>query len=105
MNGVRAPDRFRAGLGQAEETHFPFADQLSHRANCLFDWRVGVDAMLIIKIDNIDIEPAKTSFARFPDVIGFAIDAAKLRLVWIAQNSKLRSDYLLLAMTFNPATE
>src|SRR5205807_5261899 len=76
-----------------------------HRTNCLFNGRVGIDAMLIIKIDNIDIEPPQTSLARLADIIRLAADPAKLRLDWIAQDSKLRRDYDLFAMAFNRAAE
>src|SRR6202011_2383307 len=105
MDGVRAANRFRASLGQTEKTHLAFAHQFLPRPEGFFNGRVGIDAMLIIKIDNFDIEPAQTPFARFANIIRFTANAAKLRLDWISQDSKLRRDDHLFAMTFNPATD
>src|SRR5713101_9393580 len=61
--------------------------------------------MLVVKIDNFHVKPAQTSFACFTHVIGFPADPAKLRLFWIAQNSKLRRNHNLFATTFERAAE
>src|SRR6266404_4977862 len=61
--------------------------------------------MLIIKIDAVNFEPSQTSFARTFHVFGFAVDAAKLRFLWIAQDPKLRCDDHLVAMSFDSAPE
>src|SRR5207244_13541133 len=66
--------------------------------DCLFNWRVRIDAVLIIEIDDIEIEPAQTSFASLLYIIGLAADAAKLRFGWVAQNSELGCDDDLFAM-------
>src|ERR1022692_4020265 len=61
--------------------------------------------MLIVKINNVDLEAAQTSFAGFPHVIGFSANPAKFRFVRFAQNSELRRDDHFFAMTFYPAAE
>src|SRR5439155_21563270 len=72
MHRVRATNCFGAGFGQSEKAYLAFANQLRHRTDSFFNWRVGIDPVLIIKIDYIDIEPAQTSFARFLQVIRLA---------------------------------
>src|SRR5262249_25556597 len=55
--------------------------------------------MLIVEIDALDLQPSQTSFARLPNVIRFAVDAAKSRVAGIAQNPKLGCNHDLLAMS------
>src|ERR1700719_4217638 len=98
MNGVRAANCFCAGLRQSQKAHLALAHKLRHRADRFFNRRSRIDAMLIVEIDAIDLQPAQTSFARFLDVIGFAIDSAESWLLGIAQDSKLRREDDLFAM-------
>src|SRR5438552_2021349 len=105
MHRVRATNCFGAGLGQSEKAYLAFANQLRHRTDSFFNWRVRIDPVLIIKIDYIDIEPAQTSFARFLQVIRLAIDAAKLLFNRVAQNSELGRDDNFFAVTFQGAAD
>src|SRR5437667_3662142 len=96
MNGVRAADRLRARFRKPQEAHFAFLNEVRHRADGLFDWRVWIDAMLVIEIDHIHTKPPKTAIARFADVVRLAADAAILRPVRVTQNSEFcRNDDLL----------
>src|SRR6266536_5922688 len=99
MNGVRPANGLRTRLGQTEKAHFPSAHQLRHRANRLFNWRVWIDAMLVIEIDHIHAEPAQTCLACLAHVIRFAADPAVIRPVRVTQNSKFCCNADLLAMS------
>src|SRR3984893_1028678 len=61
--------------------------------------------MLIIKIDNIDIEPAQTSFACPFHIIRFAVETPELRLYRIAQDAELGCDHDLFAMPLQCAPD
>src|SRR6266404_5497001 len=105
MNGMRAANCFRAGFGQSKVPDFALADELRHRADGIFNLRLRIDAMLIVKIDAIDLQPAQTFFARFLHVIRFAVNAEELLLHRIAQNSKLRRNDNFVAMSFEQTTD
>jgi hypothetical protein len=53
LDGVRAADRLRARLGEAEMPHLAFADQVLDRARHVLDRHVGVDPMLVEQIDHV----------------------------------------------------
>ena len=55
--------------------------------------------MLIIKIDNVHAEAPQTAFARFAHVIRLSANSAELRLFRIAQDSELRRDNNVFAMS------
>src|SRR6266446_8344494 len=61
--------------------------------------------MLVVKVDNFHAKPAQTSFACFAHVVRLPVDTAKPRLFWVAQNSKLRGNDNLFAMTFQCTAE
>src|SRR5687768_17930550 len=54
--------------GNAGEPDLPLFDQLRKRAPGLFDRRVRVDAVLIVKVDVVDVQPSKGLFAALLDV-------------------------------------
>src|SRR5438067_546630 len=102
---MRPANCFGTSFTYSKKAHFAFANQLRHCADCLFNWRVRVNPVLIIEIDDIEIEPAQTSFASLLYIIGLAADAAKLRLGWVAQNSELGCDDDLFAMPSQRAAD
>ena len=57
VDGVRAADRLRRGLGQAEVAHLARLDELRHRADGLLDRHADVDAVLVVEVDVVDAEP------------------------------------------------
>src|SRR5947209_11047320 len=105
MDRVRAPNDYRAGFGQAKESHFALCDQLSHRSDRLFDRRVGINPVLIIEVDAIDSETAQTSLAGFFHIIRFAVDAAECGPLRIADDSELRRDHNVFAMALQRAPD
>ena len=102
---MRASNRFRARFRQTEKTHFAFAHQVRHHADCFFNRRVGIDPMLVIKVDNFHAEPLQASFACLAHVIRFARDTTKLRIFFIAHDAELGRDHDLFAMIFDRAAE
>ena len=81
---MRAANCLRTRFGQAKIPNFAFAYQRGHCADCVLDRRIRIHEMLLVKIDAIDLEPAKTSFARFLYVIGFTVDSEKLLFFRVA---------------------
>ena len=53
LDRMRAADRLRARLGEAEVLHLALLDQLLDRAGDVFDRHVRVDAMLIEQVDAV----------------------------------------------------
>ena len=59
VHGVRAPDRLRPDLGEAEVAHVAGLHQLGDRADRLLDRHVGEDAAGPVDVDVVGAEPAK----------------------------------------------
>src|ERR1700682_5791423 len=89
MHLVRATDRLRRRLGQPEVKDLAGGDQFGHRAHCLLDRYVGVDAVLVVEVDMTDAKPLQRGIAGGPDVLGAAADAGE-RSVGAAHVAKLR---------------
>jgi hypothetical protein len=51
---------------------------------------VGIDAMLVIEVDRLDAEPSEARVTSGTDVLGFATDAARVRIGTIADDGELR---------------
>jgi hypothetical protein len=79
--------------------HLALAHQLRHRAHRLLDRRVGVDTVLIIKIDGLDAEAAQAGLARRAHVFRPAIDAEEgaVRAAHIAELGR-KHDTIPLAL-------
>ena len=70
LDGVRATDRRRPGLGQAEVPDLALRDQLPDRARDLLDRRVGIDAVLVEQVDRVDSEARQGGVGGLPDELG-----------------------------------
>ena len=75
LDCVRATDRLHTCFGEAEVFDLACLDQIFHRSGDVFDGHVGVDAMLIEQVDDIDLEPFERAFDGLLDVIGPAVQA------------------------------
>ena len=53
LDGVRAADRLRAGLGQAEVLDLARLDQVLDRAGDVFDRHIRIDAVLVEQVDDV----------------------------------------------------
>jgi hypothetical protein len=60
--------------------HLAFADQLLHRARDVFDGHLRVDAVLVEKVDRIDLEPPERRLRHRADVLGPAVHGAGAEL-------------------------
>ena len=72
--------------------HLALRHELTHRADCLFDRRVGVDPVLVVQVDVVDAEAAERGLAGLTDVLGPAVDAAVGRVVGVAHDAELGGD-------------
>src|SRR6266496_579752 len=85
---MRAAYRLGTCFGQTEKAHFALVHKLCHGANGLFDRRVWIDTMLIIKIDYVDAQSAQTSFAGVVNVIRLSANPAVVRPGGITHDPK-----------------
>ena len=70
---------WRRWLPKAERPHLAFAHQFGHGADRVLDRHVGIDAVLVVEVDDIDIEPLQRGFGHRLDVLGAAVDAGHAR--------------------------
>src|SRR3977135_2558465 len=80
-------------------------DQFREGANRFLNWRIGIDAMLVIKVDVFDAQPLQTSFAGLLHVVGLAVDAAGIGITGIADNSELCGQHDLVALALDCASD
>src|SRR5687768_1769073 len=75
MHRMGAPDRSRSSLAKSQVSYLPGPYELGHRAHCFLDRHIGIDAMLIVEIDDLDIEAPEAVFAGLAHIIGPAAHA------------------------------
>src|SRR2546428_9116996 len=68
-------DRLGARLRQSQRAHLALLDEALHRAHRFLDWHVGVDPVLVIKIDDVDAQALEARVAGLHDIFGPAVDA------------------------------
>src|SRR5947199_376216 len=56
LNCMCATNRLHSGLRKSEVLHLAFPNQVLYRLRHVFDWHVGIDAVLIKQIDNVGPE-------------------------------------------------
>ena len=78
-----------------------FFDELCKSADCLFDARVGINAMLIVEINVVSPQAAQAAFAGFANVVGLATYAASVGIAWIAHDAKFGCNDQLVALAFD----
>src|SRR3954471_23851622 len=96
MHFVRAPDSAGASLAEAEVSHLALLNEAGHSANGVLDRHVGIDAVDVIEIDDIDLHPLKASLAGDRHVIRSAVDPTALA-VGAPDVAELRGDEILMA--------
>src|SRR5439155_24459758 len=57
LHRVCAADRLRSRFGEAEVLDLALLNQLLHRPRDVLDGHVRIDAVLVIQIDGIDLQP------------------------------------------------
>ena len=95
---MRAADRLRARLGEAEVLDLAFLDQVLHRPRHVLDRHVRVDAVLIEEVDGVDPEPLERGLGHLLDVLGPAVRGRPTRLaVGVELEPELGGDHHLPA--------
>ena len=69
MDGMRAPNRVRRGLGEPEVPHLALLDELGHRADGVLDRRLGIDPVLVVEVDRVHAEALQRRLAGRADVV------------------------------------
>ena len=96
LHGVRAADRLHAGFRHAEMLDLAFSDQVLHRAGHVLDRHVGIDAVLVEKIDDVGPEALQRRLDGLPDVLRPAVHASRLP-VRAELEAELGGDHHLVA--------
>jgi hypothetical protein len=86
---VGSANRLHPGLGQAEVFHLPFADQLLHSPGHIYDWHVGIDAVLVQQVDAVGSEPPQRCLDNLANVFGPTIQTKLLLGVRINLEAEL----------------
>ena len=74
-----------ARLGQAEVLDLALLDQVFHRARHVLDRHVGVDAVLVVEIDDVGPEALERSLATCLDVLRAAVELRRHARLEIAE--------------------
>jgi hypothetical protein len=77
MRALSASDRVWRGFGQAKITDLAYLNQLCHRTNGVLDWRRVINAVLILKVDHIDLQPTQGCLTGRAHIIRLSIHAHK----------------------------
>src|SRR5262245_55775197 len=83
---------FGAGFGKTEVPDFARFDQFGHGSDGFFNGNLGVDAVLIVKVDDFDAQTLEATFYGAADVGGRAVRAAA-RAVGVDAKTELGGDH------------
>jgi len=78
MHLCGAADRRRRSLRQPDMPHLARRHEPGHRANRLLDRHLWIDAVLVIEIDGLDLEPAEAGIAAPANIGRIAAHSKKL---------------------------
>jgi hypothetical protein len=101
MHCMSATHRLGAWLGHAQVTDLAFLDELFHCADRVFDGCFGIDAMLVIEVDIIDVEPPQARFAGAADIIRFSVNISRRHVLEVALITEFRREDDFVAAPFN----
>jgi hypothetical protein len=99
MNLAGAAQGLWTSFREADVADFSFFHQLRHLADCLFNRRIRIHAMLVVKIDVFDTQPTQAAFTGFAHILRLSVYAAKGGIFGIADNAKFRGDHDLVALS------
>src|SRR5665647_448497 len=74
VGGVRAADGLRRRLADAQVPHLSGGDQHTERTEGLLDGRFGVDAVLVVEVDDVHIQAPQRCLDRGSDVLRATVD-------------------------------
>src|SRR2546423_989760 len=105
MDFSGATNGFDAGFGKSDVAYFSFFDELSQTADRVFDRRVRINPVLVIKINVVGSQATQTAFAGPANVIRPAIHAASFGICGIAHDSEFRRNDQFLALALGSAAD
>src|SRR5271157_3928021 len=74
MNLSGPTDRRGCSLRQPEVTYLSSLHQVRHRPDRLLDWRIGIDPVLVVKVDRFDAQSLEAGVTALPDILRVAPD-------------------------------
>ena len=92
---MRATDGLQPRFGQPEVPDLAFANQVFDRTGDVFDWHVGVDAVLVEEVDPIGLEPLQRRLRHLTNVRRPAVQPSLLAVVEL--EAELGGDHDLVA--------
>ena len=96
-----AAQSLRRSFGEAEVADFPLPHQFRHCADSFLDRSRGIDAVLVVKVDNIDAQAAQAGLTGATYVVRLAADGAHCGVCGIANDSELRGQHDLIAFALD----
>ena len=75
MHFLCASDRVGFGFGQAKVAHFARFNELGHGTNGVLDRCLGINSVLIIEVDRIDLKAKQGRFTSRAHIVRLSIDA------------------------------
>src|SRR5262245_2553885 len=73
MHFLCASDRIGRGFGQAKVADLADLNQLGHGTNGILNGRTGINSVLIVEIDHVDLQPAQGCLAGRTHIIGLPL--------------------------------
>src|SRR5207249_437720 len=80
LDSMCATNRLCSCLRKAKLLYLAFLNQVLHCSRYIFDWHVGVHAVLIEQVDAIDLESLERGFGDFLDVLWPTIQTSQTSL-------------------------
>src|SRR5215813_8583979 len=77
LDCVCAADSLHSCFRESEMLHLSCLDQVLDRSRYVFDWNVGIDAVLVKKIDNIGPKALERGLGDLLDVLGPAVHSTR----------------------------
>src|SRR5688572_14862984 len=88
---------FGRSFRKAEMAHLALAYEFSHGAYRFFDGRVGIDAVLVIEVDDIDTQPLQAIVATLAHIVRLSADP-QILAVGAPHIAEFGSDYNPVAL-------
>src|SRR5215475_2410617 len=101
MNSNSTSQSLSARLRETKIADLPLLHELRHRAHGVFNRRVGIDAMLVIKIDVIDAQSLEAGFAASPHVLRLPVHAACLGISGVGHDVKLHGQHHFVSLSLD----
>src|ERR1700730_16417867 len=93
-----APQCLRRSFGESQVANLTLSHQFRHRADSLLNRSIWVYPMLVVEINSLNPQAPQAGFAGFAHVIRLAVEPAYRRILWVADNAKLRCEHNLIPL-------